>query len=80
METATWLPMTCNCSEAKADEQVDKRLSRQINKTKRSKLKVASHCTCAQTIVRASHCVGFTFPGIMLLPGSFCSANALIGM
>jgi hypothetical protein len=25
----------------------------------------------AATIVMASHCVGFTFPGIMLLPGSF---------
>jgi hypothetical protein len=27
--------------------------------------------TCAATIVIASHCVGFTFPGMMLLPGSF---------
>mmetsp|Transcript_12555 Transcript_12555/g.52808 ORF Transcript_12555/g.52808 Transcript_12555/m.52808 type:complete len:221 (+) Transcript_12555:424-1086(+) len=27
--------------------------------------------TCAQTIVRASHCVGLTLPGIMELPGSF---------
>lgn len=27
--------------------------------------------TCAATIVIASHCVGLTFPGIMLLPGSF---------
>ena len=26
--------------------------------------------TCAQTIVIASHCVGFTFPGIMEEPGS----------
>jgi hypothetical protein len=27
--------------------------------------------TWAATIVMASHCVGLTFPGIMLLPGSF---------
>ena len=27
--------------------------------------------TCAATIVSASHWVGFTFPGMMLLPGSF---------
>ena len=27
--------------------------------------------TCAQTIVIASHCVGFTFPGIIEDPGSF---------
>uniref|UniRef100_A0A1B0C9J3 Mos1 transposase HTH domain-containing protein n=1 Tax=Lutzomyia longipalpis TaxID=7200 RepID=A0A1B0C9J3_LUTLO len=27
--------------------------------------------TCAQIIVIDSHCVGFTFPGIMELPGSF---------
>ena len=27
--------------------------------------------TCAQTIVRASFCVGFTFPGMMDEPGSF---------
>ena len=27
--------------------------------------------TCAATIVRASHCVGLTFPGMILLPGSF---------
>ena len=27
--------------------------------------------TCAQTIVNASHCVGFTFPGIIDDPGSF---------
>ena len=26
--------------------------------------------TCEQTIVNASHCVGFIFPGIMELPGS----------
>ena len=26
--------------------------------------------TCAQTIVRASHWVGFTFPGMIELPGS----------
>ena len=27
--------------------------------------------TCAQTMVSASHCVGFTLPGMMELPGSF---------
>jgi hypothetical protein len=27
--------------------------------------------TCAQTMVMASHWVGFTFPGMMLEPGSF---------
>ena len=27
--------------------------------------------TCAQTIVRASHCVGLTLPGMMDEPGSF---------
>ena len=27
--------------------------------------------TCAATIVMASHCVGFTLPGMMELPGSF---------
>ncbi len=27
--------------------------------------------TCTQTIVIASACVGFTLPGMMLLPGSF---------
>ncbi len=27
--------------------------------------------TCAATIVIASHCVGLTLPGIILLPGSF---------
>ena len=27
--------------------------------------------TCTQTIVIASHCVGLTLPGMMLLPGSF---------
>lgn len=27
--------------------------------------------TCAATIVKASHWVGFTFPGMMLDPGSF---------
>ncbi|WVY98681.1 hypothetical protein V8G54_030832 [Vigna mungo] len=27
--------------------------------------------TCAHTIVKASHWVGLTFPGIILLPGSF---------
>ena len=27
--------------------------------------------TCAQTIVKASHCVGFTFPGMIEDPGSF---------
>src|SRR5512147_457908 len=28
-------------------------------------------CTCTQTIVIASHCVGFTFPGMIDDPGSF---------
>jgi len=27
--------------------------------------------TCAQTIVIASHCVGFTLPGMIEEPGSF---------
>ena len=27
--------------------------------------------TCAHTMVRASHCVGLTLPGMILLPGSF---------
>jgi hypothetical protein len=27
--------------------------------------------TCAATMVSASHCVGLTFPGMMLDPGSF---------
>jgi hypothetical protein len=29
------------------------------------------HITWAQTIVNASHCVGFTFPGMIEEPGSF---------
>jgi hypothetical protein len=32
--------------------------------------------TWAATIVTASHCVGFTFPGIMLLPGSFSGRDS----
>ena len=28
-------------------------------------------CTCAATIVSASHCVGLTLPGMIELPGSF---------
>src|SRR5208282_4537959 len=28
-------------------------------------------CTCTQTIVIASHCVGFTLPGMIEDPGSF---------
>src|SRR5207302_11433777 len=28
-------------------------------------------CTCTQTMVMASHCVGFTLPGMIDDPGSF---------
>jgi hypothetical protein len=31
----------------------------------------SSPITWAQTMVSASHCVGLTLPGMMLLPGSF---------
>ena len=30
--------------------------------------------TCVHTIVNASHCVGFTFPGIIDDPGSFAGS------
>src|ERR1700689_1987778 len=33
-------------------------------------------CTCAQTMVMASHCVGFTLPGIMDDPGSFSGIDS----
>lgn len=32
--------------------------------------------TCAQTIVKASHYVGFTFPGMIEDPGSFSGNNS----
>jgi hypothetical protein len=32
----------------------------------------------AQTIVNASHCVGFTFPGMIEEPGSFSMINSPI--
>mmetsp|Transcript_8405 Transcript_8405/g.14463 ORF Transcript_8405/g.14463 Transcript_8405/m.14463 type:complete len:278 (+) Transcript_8405:234-1067(+) len=32
--------------------------------------------TCAHTIMDASHCVGFTFPGMILLPGSFSGSSS----
>lgn len=32
--------------------------------------------TCAQTMVKASHWVGLTFPGIMLEPGSFSGSKS----
>src|SRR5215471_19069877 len=33
-------------------------------------------CTCTQTIVIASHCVGFTLPGMMEEPGSFSGIDS----
>src|SRR5215469_18203930 len=33
-------------------------------------------CTCTQTMVIASHCVGFTLPGMMDEPGSFSGIDS----
>src|SRR5437899_7319938 len=33
-------------------------------------------CTCTQTIVIASHCVGFTLPGMIDDPGSFSGIDS----